>query len=142
MKTPVKIVLAIVLFVILAGIVVAFYLYNLKPKDLNRARPDYTLTASDLLKYFEENESVATAKYVNKIVEVSGEISSVKPGENNSLNISLKTDNANSSVICTLAKAADPSAFKAGSRISVRGVCSGYLLDVLLNNCTIPETSR
>ena len=41
----------------------------------------------------------ATAKYVNKVVEVTGTIQSVKPGENNALTISLNTGSDISSVI-------------------------------------------
>lgn len=139
MKSSLKIVLAIVFFLAVAGIIAALYLYNLKPKDLNKVKPDYVLSSSDLQKYFEENENSATAKYVNKVLEVHGEIGSVKPGENNSLNISLKTGNINSFVICTFSLANDPEIFKIGKQVSIRGECSGYLMDVLLNNCSIPK---
>ena len=42
-----------------------------------------------------------------------------------------------SSVICTFPKLTDPSKFKTGEEITLRGECSGFLMDVLLNNCSI-----
>jgi hypothetical protein len=137
MKKNMKIVLIVITILALAGAAAGFYLYNLKPKDLGKVKPDFVVTASELQSAFEENETAAVVKYVNKIVEVSGEISSVEPGENNSVNISLKTNSSFSSVICTFPAGVDSGKIKAGSQISIRGECSGYLMDVLLNKCVI-----
>jgi tRNA_anti-like len=139
MRKNLKIALIVTGILALAGAIAGFYLYNLKPKDLGKVKPDFVLTSSELQKSFEENETSAGAKYINKIIEVSGEISSVQPGENNSMNISLKTNNSSSSVICTFPYGSEPGKYKEGSQITVRGECSGYLMDVLLNNCVIAE---
>ena len=139
MKTYVKIALAVVMFIAIAGIGVGLYLFNLKPKNLSKAKPDLVIAAFDLQKAFEENEGAATAKYVNKVLEVSGEISSVKPGENSSVSVALKTSNDMSSVICTFPPSTKPAALTPGTSVVIRGVCSGYLMDVLLNNCAIAE---
>lgn len=137
MKTPVWVALFVVFLLALAGIGGGIYFYNLKQKDLNKVKPDYFLTSLELVKYFEKDEAGATAKFVNKILEVSGEIASVKTGENNSLNISLKAGSIFSSVICTFAPESDPGILKEGSQIVIRGECSGFLMDVLLNNCVL-----
>lgn len=137
MKSKLKIVIFVVFLLAIAGIGIGIYLFNLKPKDLNKVKPDFTLTASDLFKYFEENEADATKRYVNKIIEISGEVRSAKPGENGSLNISLKTGNDFSSIICTFPGGSYPENVTEGSRITIRGECSGYLMDVLLNNCSV-----
>jgi len=141
MKTPVKIALAVVFFLAVAGIGAALYLYNLKPKNLQKVKPDFILTANDLQKAFDTEEVVSSAKYINKIIEVSGEIISVKPGEKNSINISLRTGSDLSSVICTFPNS-DTTFFKTGNQITLRGVCSGFLMDVLLNNCALKETPK
>ena len=78
MKTPVKIALAVVFIVAVGGILAALYLYNLKPKDLQKVKPDFIITSTALQKAFEEDEKGSSAKYINKIIEVSGEIESVK----------------------------------------------------------------
>ena len=137
MKTSYKIVLGAILVIALAGVLFGLYMYNLKPKDLQKVKPDFVVTATDLLKAFESDENTATAKYVNKVVEVTGTIQTVKPGENNALTISLNTGSDISSVICTLQGNTDPASFRTGEQIAIRGKCSGFLMDVLLNNCVV-----
>ena len=137
MKLYVKILLAFVSLFAIAAILVALYMYNLKPADMTKATPDFVVSASALQKEFDENEALATSKYVNKTIEVSGTISSVKEAENNALSISLATESDFSSVICTFPSVSDPSKYASGQKITLRGECSGFLMDVLLNNCAV-----
>jgi hypothetical protein len=137
MKSRIKIVLAVVLIITLAGIGAAVYLFNLEHKDLHRVNPDFITTASDLQKAFEENEVSATSKYVNRIVEVNGIIESIKTGEENVLNVTLKTGSDFSSVICTFPDATYQANLISGNQVTIRGECSGFLMDVLLNNCIL-----
>ena len=137
MKTYVKIALAVVSLIAIGGILAALYLYNLKPSDMSKSKPDFVISATLLQKEFDDNEKDASAKYINKVVEVSGKISSVKPGENNITSITLETESPLSSVICTVAAGTDVSKLTEGNEITIRGECSGFLMDVLLNNCSI-----
>jgi hypothetical protein len=135
MKTYVKVVLFFVFFIVVSAILAALYFYNLKHTDMSKAHPDFVITATALLKEFEDNETSASAKYVNKILEVDGIIGSINTAKDNILTISLRTESDLSSVICTFPAVADPSKFRAGDSITLRGECSGFLMDVLLNNC-------
>jgi hypothetical protein len=141
MKTYVKIALFIVSFIALSAILAALYMYNLKQTDMAKAKPDVVITAPALQKAFEADEAAASAMYINKILEVTGTIASVKPAANSVVSISLVTGDDISSVICTFPAIADPSKFITGNEITLRGECSGFLMDVLLNNCAIiPNT--
>jgi hypothetical protein len=137
MKTYIKVALFFVTFIALAAILAALYYYNLKATDMSKAKPDFILTASALQKAFEDDETKASGIYINKIVEVTGNIALVKPAENNVVSISLATDSDLSSVICTFPAVSDPSIFRVGEEIRIRGECSGFLMDVLLNNCAL-----
>jgi hypothetical protein len=137
MKTYVKIALGVITFIALSGILAALYMFNLKHADMATAKPDFVISATALLKAFEDNEKTASTKYINKILEVTGKIASVNPAEKNILNISLITESDLSAVICTLPVIADPSKFKTGEEITLRGECSGFLMDVLMNNCVV-----
>jgi hypothetical protein len=137
MKTYVKITLFFVSFIALSAILAALYMYNLKHTDMAKAKPDFVITASLLQKEFEDDETAASTKYINKILEVTGMIASVKPAGNNVLSISLVTGSDLSSVICTFPAIADTSKFSTGDEIALRGECSGFLMDVLLNNCAV-----
>lgn len=137
MKPYIKVALFVVIFIVLAAILAALYMFNLKHIDMAKAKPDFVITATLLQKAFEDNETLATGKFTNKIIEISGKIASVKSLENNIVNISLATGSDLSSVICTFPAITDPSKFRTGDEITVRGVCSGFLMDVLLNNCAV-----
>jgi len=137
MKTYVKVALAVVSLIAIGGILAALYLYNQQHADLSKSRPDFVISASLLQKEFGDNEKLASEKYISKIVEVSGKISAVKPGENNVTSITLETESPLSSVICTIADGTDISKLAKGNEITIRGECSGFLMDVLLNNCSL-----
>jgi hypothetical protein len=137
MKTYAKIALFVVFFIALGGIGAALYMYNLKHKDLQNIKPDFFITAVDLQKAFNDDEAAATIKYVKKVLEISGIIESVKTGEERVINLTLKTENNFSSVICTFPASAESSKLKAGDQITLKGECSGFLMDVLINNCTV-----
>jgi len=137
MKTYVKVALFFVTFIAIAAILAALYYYNLKATDMTKAKPDFIVTASALQKAFEDDEAKASVTYINKILEVTGKIASVKPAENSVLSISLVTESDLSTVICTFLAVSDPSVFRVGDEITLRGECSGFLMDVLLNNCAL-----
>jgi hypothetical protein len=137
MKISVKTVLSAIIFLGLAVIAIGLYLYNKQDKDLQKEKPDFILTSIELQKAFEENETLSIEKYVNKIIEVTGTILSVTAGDGNITNIALETDSDYTSVICTLTSGSEPTVLVPGNEIRIRGECSGFLMDVLLNNCVI-----
>jgi hypothetical protein len=137
MKPYTKIGLLIALIVILSAIFAGVYLFNKGPVDTGSVKPDFTVSATDLQREFSENEPAASEKYINKIIEVKGIITSVDKAEGNNINISLKTGDDMSSVICTVTGLKGRENLRPGNEISVRGVCSGFLMDVLMNNCSI-----
>jgi len=143
MKPFVKIALFVVLFIAVAGILAALIMYNKKHPDTAKAKPDFVVTATALQKEFEDNEKTASARYINKILEVNGTIASVTLADSAHLNISLKTASDMSSVICTFPSNGHQANFVTGNEITLRGECSGFLMDVLLNNCSeIPVRKR
>ncbi len=137
MKPLIKISLLAILIIALSGIFAGVYLFNKQDRDVRGVTPDFKLTAAELQKAFDENEADATSKYVNRIIEVTGIIQSVKAGEQNIASISLQTGSVLSSVICTFVSKSDLSGLIPGKQITVRGECSGFLMDVLLNNCVL-----
>jgi len=126
------------LLFIVSGISVGLYLYNKKHRDLSKAKPDFILTAHELLSAFENDEASASVKFINKVIEVSGLVSSVEFGSADStLSITLTGKGNISGVICTFNGITNQSQVrvKVNQEVFVRGECSGMLMDVLLNNC-------
>jgi hypothetical protein len=139
MKLYVKIALGAVLLIALVSILTALILFNKKSPDLAKVKPDYSVTSVDLQKSFDDNEKLASAKYINKIIEVTGKISSINPPQNNIISLSLATENDLSSINCIFALSTDPEVLNLGNTVTIRGECSGFLMDVLMKNCIIVE---
>ena len=137
MKPYIKITLFIILAVAVITILTALIAFNKKHADTAKVKPDFVITATTLQKEFEDNEVAASTRYINKILEVSGTIASTAPSDSAHLNVSLKTGSDISSVNCVLPAKGDLSKFKPGEEITLRGECSGFLMDVLLKNCAI-----
>lgn len=137
MKTSIKITLFVVFFIAVAGIGAALYMYNLKPADLSKATADYAVSASTLQSDFEKDEAGATTKYVNKVIEVTGSVAAVLTNSDKSFTVSLLTENKSAFVICTFVAMDVNPILKVGEIITVRGKCSGILMDVLLNDCVL-----
>jgi RecJ-like exonuclease len=138
MKQPYfKIALLTGLIVVLSGICIAVYLYYEEAVDTGSVKPDFIITATQLQKEFESDEAAASSKYINKVLQVSGTIASIKQTEGSNVNITLKTESDLSSVICTFPASRITSKINEGEEITVKGQCSGFLMDVLLNNCAV-----
>jgi hypothetical protein len=139
-KKSVRIFILVTIILFVSGLSVGLYFFNKQHKDLSKTEADYVLEAHELVTAFIANENAASGKYVNKVIEVTGLVTSVEIGSADStLSLTLTGPGVNSGVICTFNGVTDKSqvSFKNGKRLTVRGECSGILMDVLLNNCAI-----
>jgi len=93
------------------------------------------ITAAALVKAYQENETNANALYLDKPIEIKGEIGETKADQAGNTTLTLKSEDAFASVFCTLKKT-DPS-LKAGQTVTVKGICTGFLSDVVLKEAII-----
>lgn len=127
-----KNILIIGLLAIISAIGFGWYMYHKPVESLENKTPDIKIKASELVIAFETDEQSANQKYLDKILEISGVIDKV---QNN--NIYIKTENPLSSVICEMSGEHSLSEIKPEEKITIKGLCTGYLLDVVLVRCTI-----
>ena len=137
MKKSIRFILFAAILIAAAGMATGVYLYTLRHKNLDRVKPDFVVTATDLIKEFENDEKSAAVKYTGKILEITGVIKEISEGENNSSNIKLSSGSEFSSVLCTFPDKTAVESFEPGNEITIRGECAGYLLDLLMNNCVV-----
>ena len=89
------------------------------------------LDAAAFAASFEGNEAEANQRFLGKIVELTGVVDRIV-NEDEPYTILLKgTESA--MVQCTFLSR--PSKLSPGTNVTVRGVCSGYLMDVVLKDC-------
>ena len=136
----------LVLWIFLIGLIAAFsaiyYAFNKPRRNLARENSSYSLSAKQLIADFRRDESVATKKYLDLAITVSGEIKSIRNLDNHSIVISL--EDALEGVSCTVDSAdvvnysSKLIQLKVGSKGTFKGRCSGMLMDIQVINC-VPE---
>ncbi len=128
------------IYVLLLGIIAAgfgFYMYNKPHKNIRNSKVDFTMEAKQLFSAFEENESEANTKYLDKIIEVSGTVREANTGEENNISVILESENELSGVICQLDNLTShkKTNFKPGENVVFKGICTGMLMDVVMVRC-------
>ena len=92
--------------------------------------PVFRLSAEQLYNEYNTNETSADKKYNNKVVEVSGIVKDVQTTPH-ATNILLNTGAEPGGVSCSFQKA-EKSKATVGEHITVKGRCTGFLMDVSL----------
>lgn len=132
--------LLLLLLLLLVGAGIAYKMYNKPHADLSQAKADVTLDATALFTEFSEGEEAANTKYLNKVIDVKGTVTEVKAGEVTT--VALQTNDDMGGVVAaeiSPTAAAKAATLQAGSSVTVRGTCSGFLQDVVLQNAVIVE---
>jgi len=143
-----KILIGIVVVGVL-GAGIGFYLKNKSVGGLENTTPDYTITATQLFKYFSEDEAGALKKYNNKVLLIGGTIQDVKPVNDSIASVLLFADESGLGTIkCGLGKEYVEASKKLNvdEAVKIKGVCSGIskvedfgivILDIELSRCVI-----
>ncbi len=93
------------------------------------------ITASQIVKDFETNENAADAKYLNKAIELKGTILKKDRDQSGNTTILLKSGDQLSNVFCTLKPGIGIK--RGNSVVVVKGICTGFLSDVVLNDAIL-----
>jgi hypothetical protein len=123
------------LLCIAAVILIGYKIYN-KPHRSVTAETAVIITAAQLAEEYEKDEINSNKKYLDKALQVSGVVSEISFNQQNKPVILLNGSDM-SGVQCTLQEA--ETGIKKGDSISVKGFCTGYLTDVIINRCVIAQ---
>jgi hypothetical protein len=133
-----KIIIAVI-FIGVLGVSAGFFLYNKPSEKKVTAEPAFTLEASKLFDEFNDDEGAATTKYLNQVVSVRGVVADISAVDSAGLTVMLGTSNPLFGVTCQLPDGNDGKLIERGQQISIRGLCTGKLMDVVLVKCIIEE---
>lgn len=128
------------LFIVLALLFGGVFLLLRNPSGETTMRnqlPDVTVEAVELYRQFVTDEAAANEQYLNKIVVVSGTVTSVAKDSRGNISVILQTDDPARGVKCRLdARTKHPRIeFQKGEKVTFKGVCTGYAGDVELVQC-------
>lgn len=128
----IKAILFSLLFVALLGSAYAWFFVWNKPQQNIKQASAISINATDLFNAYSLNEVEANKTYIDKVVAVTGEVSNVGKNSEGKTVVLLKSDDLMFGVNCTLEEAAP---VKNGETITLKGLCTGYLTDVVLIRC-------
>lgn len=138
MKTRNFKILLIGLILIIISLYFIINLYNKPFIDIEKSNPKIEITALEILNDYQADERLANEKYVDNLIQIKGEVADIKY-ENGTSVITLKGENDFSNIICRMLPEANLEVLKLkkGAQIMVKGVCTGYLLDVVMVRCVL-----
>lgn len=134
MKTWKKIVLIVVLAGAAVCAYIAYHMYNDGPESYADKKA-IAVTAVALLDDYNKSEAGANKKYIGKVVAVSGEVKEITKNQEGQMVVTLKTSDPMNSINCTLDQKDE--SIKQGSGITLKGLCTGFMMDVYITRCTV-----
>lgn len=132
-----------ILFAVIALLAIAAGWYGLSEyqrghEEMAGQEADFVVATDQILAEFKADHAAANQKYLGKIVQLSGVVSSVKKLDDGGTNVVL-TEGANCSFLEEVTMAE-------GSQVAIKGECTGFmeeemldLLEVNLTRCAIVE---
>lgn len=123
---------------VMGGLIMLFLFYA-PEKNLQREAADLQISATELFTQYEADEAAGNKKYIDQIIDVTGTVAEISEDEDGSPVVILREQDAFSGVLCTL-KDSERSAVKdlqIGQSATIRGFCTGMLMDVVLNKCVV-----
>jgi len=129
MKRRKKIILGVIALIILAGVGYGLYVWNM-PRPQVEDEKGIEIDAVALFDSFNTNEIAATAKYVDKAIQVTGVVEEVKKNQSGQTIVILKSKDPFYGINCTFKE--DPGFIQKGSTITFKGFCKSFLSDVYI----------
>jgi hypothetical protein len=131
------------LYILTVFIFACLYIYVLpffktSEKNLEKMYSEVSLNSNELVGSFIKNEKESNELYVDKIIEVVGTVKEVSL-LNNKYTILLYSEDEKSGIICEIHKSQLEKVknLMKNQKIKVKGICKGFLKDVILLNCYI-----
>lgn len=130
--------LSIVILVVAGGLY--FYReYNRTKTDTAKLSPDFSLSATDLVREFETNEELSNKRYWDKVLSVQGTVKELTKDDKGFFTVVLGDTNIMSSVRCSIdsVHSGEAATVVKGQQVAVKGICSGFNRDELLGSDVI-----
>jgi len=102
-------------------------------------KPDYTVNAVDLIKEVSANDTASNKKYSGKILEVSGDITSIENANDSTINIQMADTTTGSYIVFPFYNKTleQVKTLKEGDKVAVKGAFSGSMYSEILETTII-----
>jgi hypothetical protein len=136
MKKWLRIVLIVAVIGIITGGIIVYRIYTKPHRDVSTEK-GVQLSAQKLYDAFKTNEAAANTQYLDKAIELTGEVGAVSKNQDGNTVVDFKTNDPLVVINCTFKT--DPGQLKPGQNITFKGICTGYIPDanVVINEGVI-----
>jgi tRNA_anti-like len=115
----------------------AWHMYSKPHQSAASETVSLSISADSLYHQYQSNEHAADKKYMGKVVEVSGRISEIQHNGNSEIWI-LSPQPGGGGINCEIFPGAKTLVHpKTGDTVTVKGRCTGFLMDVNLADCVL-----
>lgn len=126
MKKWMKIGLLLTLVVVITGGIYVYKVFTKPHRDVTQEKA-VQLTAQKLYEAFLTNENEANKLYLDKAIELSGEVVDVTINQDGKTVVNFKTSEPLFVINCTFKD--NPGTLQPGQNITFKGICTGYIPD-------------
>lgn len=113
--------------------------YNRTADDTADLKASETIEPAALLQAFTTDENAANTRFNGKVLEVHGAVRAVSAPVNGLVDVVLETGDPLAGVVCQFAQTDMPNTLLAGTQVRIKGICTGLLMDVVLQRCILVE---
>jgi len=147
MKKFLKIGLIVAAIGLVVGLSVLYYVFNKPHRNVKGEAPAFTMTAEALYTEYSTNEDASNTKYINKVLQITGNIAEVSIGTSET---TITLVDAMAGVGCALDSTVaiemkdKIKALKQGDKVTLKGKCDGYdmIMGVVLTKCFFVDEEK
>ncbi|MCF8448765.1 MAG: OB-fold putative lipoprotein [Taibaiella sp.] len=133
----IKKIIAIVLVLATIGVGTGIYLFYKKPETVDDKK-GIVITAVTLSQQYTTNEKAADSIYLNKVIEVTGNVEETEQNQDGGMMVILKTDDPIAGIQCAMREKGVK--VTKGQTTTIKGFCSGSgITGVSLTDCVISK---
>jgi hypothetical protein len=137
-----KAVLALAVLALIGG-AYGYYEYNRGHESMSSAAATESVAATEVFQAFATDETAANTKYLGKVIEIKGKVSS-SVTEEGATTVVLFAGSETGTISCKLDPLAQHkrTSFTEGEEVLVKGICTGSLsmmdeVEVILERCVV-----
>ena len=125
---------------LLVGVGAVYYVFNMPQRNVKKEKAAFTMTAEELFTEYSSDETIGNEKFADKVIQVTGEIVEIAPGENETTIVLLDPMDGVSCALDSIIVADNKEKIdklKIGDEITLKGKCDGIdmIMGVVLTRC-------
>lgn len=135
-----KVILPLLIIALVAAGAVYYYVFVYSVQNHRNINDEQAISiiADSLAQQFTNDEAVANTIYLNKVIDVKGVVIDTASNQLGIPTLTIGNVNNMSNVFITLSERTKLP-IKLNDTLRVKGICSGFLSDVVINDATIIE---